>query len=99
MILSRKPDVHMGIVWINEERFLVPSAVSDHMNKLLSENIELKAELEHIRPILTNPELKPAISRDCFNCKFVLRSAISGAILGCKKDNVCEDYVEEKSDE
>lgn len=68
---------------------------------LFESDIELrkvKHELEEIKPVVESKNYKPAISEDCLCCKYVIRSQITGNIIGCRKDNVCEDFVKESED-
>lgn len=55
---------------------------------------DLKMELEAVKPILENPNLKPAFSEHCRNCEFVVRSPWNGDILRCRKGVICDDFKE-----
>lgn len=61
-----------------------------------NENQRLECELNAIKPILNSNDYKPAISEDCDSCVYVVRSTYSGKVLGCRKDNVCDDYKPNK---
>ena len=52
----------------------------------------LKRELELIKPIVKDSDFKPALSEDCLNCDFVIKSPWNGYALGCIKHNVCDDF-------
>lgn len=97
MIFSGKKSefVNVASVNINGEYITVPLAVANRIQELSHENSNLKNELESIKPIIANKDLKPAISRDCSMCKFVVKSTWNGAILGCRRDIVCEDFIKE----
>ena len=56
------------------------------------ENLNLKAELKCIKPIVESKDYKPALSKDCSDCKFCVRSPWNNDIIGCRKDNVCADF-------
>lgn len=56
------------------------------------ENFELQNELCAIKPVIETKKLKPAVSEQCKDCDYVCTSAWSGAIIGCKKDCLCDDY-------
>ena len=56
------------------------------------ENLNLKAELKCIKPIVESKDYKPALSKDCGDCKFCVRSPWNNDIIGCRKDNVCADF-------
>lgn len=51
-----------------------------------------KNELECIKPIVESKKLKPAVSKSCENCRYVVTSRWDGEVLGCRKDCVCEDF-------
>lgn len=64
---------------------------------LFESDIELRKaqhELEEIKPVVESKNYKPAISEDCLYCKYVILSNVTGNIVGCRKDNVCEDFAE-----
>lgn len=90
---SKKPTT------INGKVFLVDQDVADYIYKieqqiliLNSRNENLEAELKVIKPIIETKKLKPAVSDKCESCIHVCTSNWNGAILGCKKDCVCDDY-------
>ena len=56
------------------------------------ENSNLKEELKRIKPIVESKDYKPALSKDCGDCKFCVRSPWNDDIIGCRKDNVCADF-------
>ena len=60
--------------------------------RIENEKQRLESELNAIKPILNSNDYKPAISEDCGSCVYVVRSTYSGKVLGCRKDNVCDDY-------
>lgn len=60
---------------------------------LKRENEKLNYELKYIKPIVENKELKPAISKNCEDCIYCIKSPFYRKdILGCIKDNVCDDF-------
>ena len=72
--------------------------------KLGDKNIELdkkvamlEKELAAIKPVIENPDFKPAISAKCIECKLAARSTFTGQLLGCIKGLVCDDF-ERKDD-
>ena len=87
----------------NYEKFEVDGHVFNYIVELKQEisnlkrtKIELERELKAIKPIVERKEYKPAISEDCYNCIYVVKSPFNNNILGCRKDNVCEDYKPEE---
>lgn len=66
---------------------------------LVQENQELKKELNAIKPVLSSPDLTPALSAFCKECDFAVRSNWDGSILGCCKNLVCEDFKKESKNE
>ena len=74
--------------------------IYNKLNEVRTENVELKIQnrelkrkLDEIKPILANHQLKPAISKDCSECRYVVKSKDGFDILGCRKDAVCEDFM------
>lgn len=60
---------------------------------LKRENGKLDSELKSIKPIVEKKELKPAISKNCEDCIYCIKSPFNRKdILGCIKDNVCDDF-------
>ena len=57
---------------------------------------KLENELNAIKPIVTHEKYKPAISSDCRKCKNLVKSTWNHEVLGCIKDNVCDDFVSEE---
>ena len=87
----------------NFEKFKVNAHVFNHVveleqeiRDLKHENNELEKELKAIKPVIERKEYKPAISEDCYNCIYVVKSPLNSNILGCRKDNVCTDYKPEE---
>lgn len=62
------------------------------INRLSAELSKTKNELDFVKPIVTSKNYKPAISRDCGGCKYVVKSSYSRDIIGCRRDIVCCDY-------
>lgn len=80
-----------------------PLEVSDYIDSLRRENDDLRykvkcleGELIAVKPVVANPTFKQAVSKDCLCCKYALSSTWNGDILGCIKDNVCEDFVKKE---
>lgn len=93
------------IVVIDGAVFYVEKPVYDYIHSLrdslFESNIELRKaqhELEEIKPVVESKNYKPAISEDCLCCKYVILSNVTGNIIGCRKDNVCEDFAEKSED-
>lgn len=87
----------------NYEKFEVDGRVFNYVTELKEEirdlkhkESELEGELKAIKPIVERKDYKPAVSEDCYNCMYVVKSPWNGNILGCRKDNVCEDYKPEE---
>lgn len=87
----------------NFEKFEVDGHVFNHVVELEQEirdlkykNSELEKELKAIKPVVERKDYKPAISQDCYNCIYVVKSPFNSNILGCRKDNVCTDYKPEE---
>lgn len=66
--------------------------INEKYQDLQFENLNLKAELKCIKPIVESKDYKPALSKNCGDCKFCVRSPWNNDIIGCRKDNVCADF-------
>ena len=66
--------------------------IDEKYQDLQFENLNLKAELKCIKPIVESKDYKPALSKNCGDCKFCVRSPWNNDIIGCRKDNVCADF-------
>ena len=58
------------------------------------EKSKLEKELKSIKPIIQSERYKPAISTDCGDCKYCVRSPWNNEIIGCRKDIVCNDFIQ-----
>ena len=104
MIFNRRNAHEVFSVNIGNGRWVgVPIEVSDYIDSLRRKNDDLRykikcleEELVAVKPVVANPTFKQAVSKDCSYCKYVLRSRWNGDILGCMKDNVCEDFVKKE---
>lgn len=67
-------------------------SIEKKIRNIEHENMMLRGELEAIKPVLENKNHKPAMSKDCDECKYCVRSSWNGEVIGCRKDNVCEDF-------
>lgn len=56
------------------------------------EKRKLEWELRSIKPVLETPGLKPAVSTQCRNCRFGVRSSYNGDVIGCNINCVCGDF-------
>ena len=87
-------------VYIDGTLFYVPPEVKRYIDEyiqtnknLLDKNWSLEQQLERIKPIVEDKKLKPALSRNCSGCKYVVKSSWNGEPLKCCRDSVCEDYT------
>ena len=92
-------------VFVNGIQFNVEPLLGKFIEQLKEENHELKHELAvksnelyRIKPILERNDFKPAISTDCANCKYVVKNTWNNDVLGCRKDNVCDDFSPKEED-
>lgn len=104
MIFNRRKEHEVFSVNIGNGRWVnSPLEVADYIDSLRRENDDLRykikcleEELIAVKPIVANPTFKQAVSKDCACCKYVISSTWNGNILGCMKDNVCEDFVKKE---
>lgn len=81
---------------LNGKVFLIDEEVYKYIEQLQNKEFELskvRHELEAVKPIVKSNKYRQAISIDCGDCKYVVRSPYSKDIIGCCKDNVCEDFT------
>lgn len=100
MIFRNRPEYMVYVDIGTGNCFEVHSEVAKYINSLKEENFELMKskqsllmELDSIKPVINSPGYEPALSRDCGDCKYVARGRWNGEIIGCRKNNVCDDFV------
>ena len=81
---------------VNEHVFNYVTELEQEIRDLKYKNSELEKELKAIKPVVERKEYKPAISEDCYNCIYVVKSPFNNNILGYKKGSVSEDYKPEE---
>ena len=103
MGLFNKKDTDMDVVIIDNLLIYCDENIARHVRKIEAENNmlnmkveELEHELNIIKPVLENKELRDAVSVDCDACKYVVRSRWDGRVLKCRKGVVCKDFEEAK---
>lgn len=96
---------------VGGDTFVMNEDVYKYINLLHAEKRALEMELESIKPILENPELKPAVSQRCGDCEFAVfgdhwyaskfNAALynSPQLLGCRRHSVCEDFKARDTEE
>lgn len=67
-------------------------AMKRYINELERTKANLEKELEAIKPIITHPDYKPAVSAECRACDYAAHSRWSGDLIGCRKHMLCEDF-------
>ena len=67
-------------------------AMKTYINELERTKTDLERELEAIKPIVTHPDYKPAVSAECQACNYAAYSRWSGNLVGCRKHMLCEDF-------
>lgn len=84
---------------ISEDLYQYIKKLTDDISSLKTENTDLtskyrhaKSELDSIKHIVERKDYAPAISKDCEECKFALLSRLSGAVIGCRKNCLCDDF-------
>ena len=80
--------------------------IQEYIWYLEKEKVGLTEELNAIRPILEDPNIKPPVSAKCSECKFAVfgpkhhmvtsaysvHRATTQQLLGCRKDGLCDDF-------
>lgn len=88
-----------GILEMNQATYNYIVQLRNDMNDIKHEKIKVEAELRAIKPVIESKQYEPAISSDCGECKFVVRSMWSNDIIGCRKNGVCEDYAPKEEEQ
>lgn len=96
---------HITMVCIGDGFYTCNVKVAEYIRNLemkskdLQEKLQaVETELKSIKPALEFKDLKPAVSKSCQDCMYAVFSNWDHAILGCRKDAICEDFKENKDD-
>lgn len=81
---------------VDVDTYLYIQRLKSKINELEHEKHGIEAELRAIKPVVETGNLTPAVSRECGNCKYVVRSSWSNDIIGCRKSCTCEDFTPEE---
>lgn len=82
-------------VWIKNKKYPVPEEVFDYISSLKNKVKDLEyaeKELKSIKPILSNGDFDPPVSKHCQECDFVVLSMWDKTPVGCRKNLVCESF-------
>ena len=82
-----------GILEVSQAAYDYIMKLQQELADTKHEKYKVEAELKAIKPIIESKEYTPAISKDCGECKFVVRRRWSGDIIGCRKNGVCDDFA------
>ena len=93
---SRYESIIPGVYKAEPELTDFIQALLSYTSDLEYEKEELHKELEAIKPIINNPNYKPAISSSCMECKFAAYSSFDKKLIGCRKHMLCEDFKKEE---
>ena len=83
------------VLGMTQDTYDYISKLKEKIKDLEYKKDNIEEELKAIKPILEYKNYQPALSRDCGECKFVVRSRRSGDIIGRRKNSVCDDFVKE----
>lgn len=91
---------HFNSIYKNGSELVVNDYGLDYIRVLEIRLEDLEQELKAIKPVIEHKDYKPCISAKCCDCIYSVRSSHDNRLLGCFKDNVCEDFVpKEKKDD
>ena len=103
---NNKNDLIIDYILPNGERCIIDKnalvyikETIEKIERLKNENYRLSSELKAIKPVVESADYKPALSADCQDCIYCVKSRWSGEILGCRKDNICEDFKRGEKEE
>lgn len=80
-------------IYKNGSEIVVNDYGLEYIHALEKRIDDLEQELKAIKPVIEHKDYKPCVSADCCDCKYSVRSIFGDKLLGCFKDNVCEDFV------
>ena len=81
------------VVYVNEKVWRHIRELVEKINELHEDNNMKKRELDSLKPIVETKEYKPAIGEECVDCKYVVLNRWNNHPVGCRKGNVCEDFM------
>ena len=87
----------------DDEVLTMNKATYDYLKGVVAQNKALEKELEAIKPILMDPNIEPAKSKDCSECNFAVFGpkyyvnhnntvTVGNQLLGCRRHGLCEDF-------
>lgn len=82
-----------GILKMNQATYNYIMKLENKIANLEREKVKIEKELKAIKPVIESKNYTQAISKDCGECKFVVRSRWNGDIIGCRKNGVCDDFA------
>ena len=79
------------------------SEIQEYISHLETEKWAIQRELDEIKPILEDPRIVPAISKNCEECAFAVfghkyytsypnHVHVCKQLLGCRKEALCDDF-------
>lgn len=83
--------------------------IQKYIRHIETEKLAIQKELDAIIPIIEDPRIVPAISKECEGCKFAVfgttyftthanHLGTGKQLLGCRKDGLCDDFVAVESE-
>lgn len=92
---------------IEGKSYVVDKEVEDYIKRLINKHTYINRELSNksqeisqltkrlkeISAIKKEGKLKPAVSEQCIDCKYVMLSRRTGRPIACRKDHLCDDFV------
>lgn len=104
MFWKKKEKETMCVISTSDGILTMNQATYDYVCDLRMKLSKMTDELTAIKPILESPDLKPALSKHCDDCRFVVYSPytseydvfgnpIHRTILGCRRNSLCSYYL------
>lgn len=76
----------------NDEAFKVIEELQDMVSLLQYDNNKLTRELDDLKPLVEDKDLKPVVSTQCERCKYGVINPFTKETLYCCKDAVCNGF-------
>lgn len=68
-------------------------SLKEELRDVKREKENLENELKCLRPIIESPGYTAPKSKECDDCKFVVKNRCNGQVVGCRREALCDDFV------
>lgn len=61
-------------------------------SRLKNDNDILREQIKELKAYTSIEGYAPAVSQECGDCMYVVKSRCLGGVIGCRKNMICEDF-------